>query len=107
MSWVRLALVTSVMCSPPSGAAGEVPGQKGIDVAENYFAGFGLLSDARHMLEQPADFQTAEVGAEREPGLASKAVGPAFAGEFGDVIIDPRVLPDQRIGHGFAGLAVP
>ena len=88
-------------------AAGKVPGQKRIDVAENYFAGLGLLSDARHMIEQPADFQAAEIGAERQAGLGAKAVGTAFAGKFGNVVIDAGVLPDQRVGHGLAGFAVP
>jgi hypothetical protein len=89
------------------GAAGEVPGQKGIDVAEDYVAGFSLPAHAWRMLEQPADFQTAEVRAEWKPGLASKAVGPAVAGEFCDVIIYSGVLPDQGIGHRLAGFPVP
>ena len=60
-----------------------------------------------HMVEQPANFQAAEIGAERQPGLGSKAVGSAFARKFRDVVIDSRVLPDQRVGHGLAGLPVP
>ena len=39
--------------------------------------------------------------------MAAKAIGPAIAGKLGDVVIDPRVLPDQRVGHGLAGFAVP
>ena len=89
------------------GAAGKVPGEKGIDRTENYFTGFGLLPDARHMLQQPADLQAAEIGAERKSGLAAKTIRPALAGKFGDVVIDARVLPDQRVGHGLAGFPVP
>ena len=92
---------------PAVRAAGKVPGEKGIDVAENYFAGFRFLADAGHMLEQPANFQAAEVGAERQPGLGPEAVGSAFARKFRDVVIYSRVLPDQRVGHGLAGLPVP
>ena len=59
------------------------------------------------MIEQPADLQAAEVGAERQPGLRAKAVRPAVAGKLGDVVIYPRVLPDQRVGYWLAGLTVP
>ena len=92
----------SAVCS-----AGQVPGEKGIDVAENDFAGFGLLSDAGHVVEQPADFQAAEIGTEREAGLGAKAISSAFARKLGDVVIDSRVLPDQRVGYGLAGFPVP
>ena len=59
------------------------------------------------MVKQPADFQTAEIRTEWEPCLGSKAVGPAFAGKFRDVIIHPGVLPDQSVSHGLAGFPVP
>ena len=84
-----------------------MPGQKRIDVAKNYVAGLGLLSRASHMIEQPSDFQSAEIGAERKAGLCSKAIGAAVPGELSNVVIDPRVLPDESVGHGLAGFPVP
>ena len=92
---------------PAVGPAGQVPDQKGIDVAENDFAGFRLLANARHMLEQPADFQAAEVSAERQPGLGAEAVGSALARKLRDVFVYSRILPDQRVGDGLAGFPVP
>src|SRR6185312_2130242 len=92
---------------PAVGPAGQVPGEKGIDVAENYLAGFRFFPDAGHMLEQPADFQAAEVGAERQASLGPKAVSPTFARKLCDVVLYSSVLPDQGVGHGLAGLPLP
>ena len=99
---MRLALVQSVRCSP-----GQAPQQEGIDIAEQQLARFGLLARAGDMVQQPADFQRAEVGGQRQAGLGAEAVRAALARQFGDVIRHARILPDQRVGQRLAGLAVP
>ena len=59
------------------------------------------------MVEQPADFQAAEVGGERQAGFVAEAVGAAGAGELGDGIGDAHILPDEGMVRGAAGVAVP
>ncbi len=88
-------------------AAGEMPDQERIDIAEKQVARFGLLARAGDILKQPADFQTAEVSGDRQAGLVAETVGAARAGKFGDGIADAHVLPDQGMVRGAAGLAVP
>ncbi len=51
MSWVREALVTSVMWMPPVRAAGEVPEQPGVDIAEQRVADAGLFTGAGNVVE--------------------------------------------------------
>ena len=84
-----------------------MPGKKGIDVAEEKVAGLGLFARFGDVIEQPADFEGAEIGGERESGLRAEAVGSPVAGEFGDRFGDPHILPDESVGHGFAGVAIP
>ena len=87
--------------------ARQVPKQEGIDIAEHNLARFGLLARARDMVQQPADLQRAEVGRQRQPGRGAEPVRSALAREFGDVVSHARILPDQRIGQGPPGLAIP
>ena len=85
---------------PAIRTAGQVPGQKSIDVAEDYLARLRFLADASYVIEQPANLQAAEIRAERQAGLGAKAVGAAVAGKFRNVVVDPRVLPDQSVATG-------
>ena len=67
ISIVRLALVTSVTWTPPSGAAGEVPDQPGLHGAEEHLAALRPLPQARGGVEHPADPRAGEVGGQRQP----------------------------------------
>jgi len=89
------------MCRP------EPPQQEGIDITEQHLARFRPLARAGEMVQQPADFQRAEIGGERQPGLGAEAAGAALARELGDVLVHARILPDQRVGQRLAGLAIP
>ena len=62
-SSVREALVTSVTCAR---AAGELPGEPGVDGAEGELAALGALARARHVVEQPGELGAREVGVEHE-----------------------------------------
>ncbi len=77
ISSVRDALVGSVTCRPPSGAAGHVPQQPGVHVAEQQVAGLGPLPGAVDVVEDPADLRPGEVGRERQAGLRLVPVLPA------------------------------
>jgi len=59
------------------------------------------------MIEQPADFQAAEIRAQRQAGLRAEAVQPGLPGKLVDVVIHPRVLQTKAFGDGPTGFAVP
>ena len=52
------------------GAAGEVPEQPGVGVAEDRVAALGRLADPVDVLEDPLDLAAGEVRRRRQPGLA-------------------------------------
>ncbi|MFZ0335411.1 MAG: hypothetical protein WBD21_09885 [Candidatus Acidiferrales bacterium] len=66
-----------------------------------------LLTNTGHILQNPPDFQAAEIGGEGKTGLAAEAILPAVAMEFGDSVFDARVLPDESIGHRLSRLSIP
>src|SRR6478736_5317243 len=47
-------------------AAGELPNEVAVDVAESKFAGFGEFTGAAKVVEYPTDFEAAEVSGERQ-----------------------------------------
>src|SRR5262249_26570955 len=59
------------------------------------------------MLEQPARFQAAEIGAQWEPGGVAKTVLSARCRKTRDLLRYPRVLPDNRVRNRNAGLPFP
>ena len=76
MSSVRLAFVTSVACTPPSGAAGEVPEHPGVGGAEGELARLGAGARAVDVVEDPGDLGRREVG-RRAAGRSARGSGPA------------------------------
>ena len=52
-------------------------------------------ASAGNMVENPADFQRAEICGQRQAGLGAEAVGPAVARKFGDTY-RPRAYPARR-----------
>src|SRR5579862_5529993 len=62
------------------GTSSEVPCYVRVDVSEDYLSILSLLAYARHMFQQPADFQGAEVSAERKPRQDPKPVLTAIPG---------------------------
>ena len=105
MSMVREALEGSVTWAR---AAGQLPDQPGVDVAEQQFAGAGALARAGHVVENPADLAGGEVGVDDEPGLARDGRRPrGAAGQLGAVIGRAAALPDDGGRDRLAGRAVP
>ncbi len=88
-------------------AAGQVPDEEGVDVAEEQVAGFGCGARAGHMVENPAELEAAEIGGQRQAGAGAIAVLPAVGAELGNGVGDARVLPDDGVVDGLAGFAVP
>src|SRR5579862_3907858 len=88
-------------------AAGEVPDEVGVNVAEEQVACLGDLPRARNVFENPADFQTAKIGRERQTGFAAESVLSSRLSEFSDIIGDARILPRKRIRDWLAGFSIP
>ena len=65
------------------------------------------MSRTGHIVENPAQFESAEIGAQWQAGLTPKPVLSTSPREFSDIISNTRVLPDQRVSHRFAGLSGP
>ena len=78
-----------------------------IDGAEQRVTGFGLRAGVGHVVQQPAQFEAGEIAGERQAGLGAEAVLTAVAREVGDERIHARILPDQRVVQGPAGVPIP
>src|SRR5437667_1246673 len=59
------------------------------------------------MIEYPANFQAAEVSAERQPGFCAKTVLSALASKIGNIVGSARVLPNDCISERLTSFAVP
>src|SRR3954470_22776187 len=78
-------------------AAGQLPNQKRIDVAKNHVARLGLFASTFYVFENPAGFETAEIGGEGQASLAAKTILPTSFRQVADVVSNPRILPHQRV----------
>ena len=63
--------------------------------------------DTGNIVEHPANLQAAEISGQGQAGFRAEAVGAAVARQFGDVFVDARILPDERVGDRAARLAIP
>src|SRR6185369_11558647 len=88
-------------------AAGELPNEVAVDVAESKFAGFGEFTGAANVVEYPTDFEAAEVSGERKTGLVSEAVLTSVCSEGCDVRFNACVLPHDGVVNRMARLAIP
>ena len=87
--------------------AGKIPHQKRIDISKQKVACGSSFARAGDIGQYPANFQRAEIGAQRQAGLRAKAVLSALGGESRHVLGHARVLPHDGIGDRLAGFAVP
>ena len=88
-------------------AAGEVPDQPGVHRAERDVAALGAFTQARGVVEQPAQPRRAEVGGDRQP---AELLHPGRAGAPGELLDDPvgaGVLPHDGPVHRASGVPVP
>ena len=88
-------------------AARQVPDQPGVDVAEDEIPGFGLLTGAVDVLEDPADLRARRSRWRAAvPTCPGNGPGPRL-GELIDDLVGARVLPDERVVDRLAGGLVP
>jgi hypothetical protein len=91
----------------PAHPARQLPYQKSVYVAEEQLSGFSCSPNSRNIFQQPANFESAEIGRERKAGLFTKAVLAALLRKFCNRIVHSRVLPYQRVVYGAAGPGIP
>ena len=88
-------------------AAGQIPDEPRVHVAEQQLAALGTLARTGNVIEDPLDLRAGEIGVDEQAGLflhiRAKAVGR-------EPVADGRraaALPDDRVIDGLAGVLVP
>ena len=94
---MRLALVTSVTCTPPSGPPVRFQSSQRVGGAEQRVAALGGRAHPVDVLQDPLDLAAGEVGRRRQPGLAPDDVAAAVAVQRGGDPVGAGVLPDDRV----------
>jgi hypothetical protein len=89
------------------GALRDVPQNPAVDGAEAEFARVRLLACAVDVVEDPSDLRPREIRGQRQAGALPVPAGPLVAAEFRAQCVGARVLPDDRVVHGFSGVPVP
>ena len=107
ISMVRLALVGSVTCTPPSVPPVRFQSSQVSVLPKIASPRLGGLPDPVDVLQDPLDLAAGEVGGRRQPGLAPDHVAAAVAVQRGGDPVGAGVLPDDRVVERPAGLAVP
>ena len=107
ISMVRLALVTSVTCTPPSRPPVRFQSSQVSVLPKIASPRLGGLAHAVDVLQDPLDLAAGEVRRRRQPGLAPDDVAAPVALERGGDPVGAGVLPDDRVVVGPAGPPVP
>ena len=97
ISIVRLALVTSVTCAPPSTPPVRFQISQQSVVPKIGVAALGRRAHPVDVLQDPLDLAAGEVGGRRQPGLAPDDVAALVAVERGGDPVGAGVLPDDRV----------
>ena len=88
-------------------AAGEIPDQPCVDVAEGELAALGPLARALDVVEDPGHLRAPEVRIEQQPGPLADVRLEALRLELLAERRGPPVLPDDRVVDRLSGLAIP
>ncbi len=89
------------------GAAGEVPDQPGVDIAEQQISIARLGPRARHVLEDPADLAARKVGVYHQTRSRCDVPRLGRCGQLSAEFGRAAALPYDRRSDGLAGRAVP
>ncbi len=93
--------------NPALWPASEIPHQKRIDISEEQFPSSRFFFCSRNIVQQPAQFQTAEIRAQRQASLRAKTILSTVLCKMSDVFRNTRVLPNDRVGDRLARAAFP
>ena len=89
------------------GAAGQVPDDPGVDVAEEHFALLSLGAHTGDIVQDPFDLGAGEIGRQRQTHFGAEAILAAVLGQLIADRIGAGVLPDDGIVNRLAGGACP
>jgi len=89
------------------GAAGEIPDEPRVDVAEEQIAGAGARLGVGNVVENPADLAGGKVGVDHQPGLAGDLRAGWRARQLRAEVRRAPALPDDSGSDGPAALPVP
>ena len=87
--------------------AGELPDQPGIHGTEAQFSRQGPLAGAGHMVQNPLDFGSGEIGVYDEPRLFANLFHQPFLLEFVTQGRCTAVLPYDGVVHGSTRFGIP
>ena len=104
---VRLALVTSVTCTPPWTPPVRFQSSQLSVVPKSASPRSAAARTPVDVLQDPLDLAAGEVRRRRQPGLVPDDVAAAVAVERAGDAVGAGVLPDDRVVVGPAGPAVP
>ena len=107
ISIVRLALVTSVTWTPPLVPPVRFQMHQVSMLPNSRSPASALRARAVDVVQDPLDLGAREVGRQRQADLGPEAVLAAVLAELVDVDVGARVLPDDRVVDGLAGVLVP
>ena len=107
ISIVRLALVGSVTCTPPSTPPVRCQITQLSVVPNSGVAALGGRAHAVDVVEDPLDLAAGEVRGRRQPGAAADEVAASVAFEGGGDAVGARVLPDDGVVQRTPGAPVP
>src|SRR5581483_72156 len=88
-------------------AAGHVPNNPRVNVAEYEVARFGGCTRTFDVIENPFDFWAGEIRGKWQTDFGTQAVLSAVLSEFVDNLVGARVLPDNCVIDGLAGFPIP
>ncbi len=88
-------------------APGEVPHEPAVHGSEQQVTLLGSLPQPGSAVEQPAHFRSGEIRGERQAAPVAEAVLAKLGTELAAERVGARVLPDDGVVHGLAGMRVP
>ena len=106
INMVRLALVTSVMCWPPSTPPVRFHNSQ-LSVVPKSAASFGGLTYTVDVLQNPLQLAAGKVGGRRQPRPMPDDIAPAVAIKCGGDLVGAGVLPDDGIPVRLACYGIP
>ncbi len=86
---------------------GQPPDQPGVDGAEEHLALLRPQPEVGHLVEQPTDLRSREVGRQRQPARRPEPVRALVTGQLPDDPVGTGVLPHDRRVHRLARTGVP
>ena len=89
------------------GAAGQVPDDPGVDVAEEDFALLGFGADARDIVQDPLDLRAGEIGRQGQANFRAEAILAAIFRQLVADFVGAGILPDDGVVYRLSSRLLP